>query len=308
MPWANAATMAGRSALLCLVLGVAPGPTLAQAPACPHGQSVTVDTAEHCCWANQAWSNARQNCVGIPLCPEGYEVQGEACQVVACGEGKLRSEDTFGNCCWPNQAWSNSRRLCVGIPACPAGFFAQGEECLKTTAVAPPVPPVVAPSVVEPSVVEPPLVTAPEPPRPAREAKKTYFGIGGRAFFIPEENRWGPAPELSAISVSGGFKGGAVFALLVGDNVGLEVGARMSGGPSLGHGVWLDFGGELGLIFVPSTTALAFDFALNVVAASWKVGPVLLSVRLISPTFYLGITSTKLVTRFGYQGGFTAAF
>ena len=302
--------MSGRSALLCLVAFAAPSLAQAQAPACPPGQSVTADTFDHCCWPNQAWSNSRQTCVGIPQCPEAHQVFGETCRLVGCTEGKQRSEDTFGNCCWPNQAWSNLRQTCVGIPACPVGWTAQAEECVQGAATALPEPPFVAPPLVgvaTPEKEDAPTVTVKDE-RPARAVKKTYFGIGGRAFFIPEDNRWGPAVELSATSVTGGFKGGAVFSLLAGDSLALEVLARMSGGPSLGHGVSLDFGGELGLILVPDKTQLALEAALNVVAVSWKTGPMLLSVRLFSPVFYLGITGTKLITRFGYQGGFTVAF
>ncbi|MHB8879210.1 MAG: hypothetical protein ACYC8T_36385, partial [Myxococcaceae bacterium] len=170
-----------------------------------------------------------------------------------------------------------------------------------------PEPPAVEHRPAPETAASPPEVTAPEE-RPARAVKKTYFGIGARAFFIPAENRWGPAPELSVVSVRGGFKSGAVVALLAGDTLCFEVAARMSGGPSLGRGISLDFGGELGLIVVPSKTALTFDLALNVVAASMKAGPALISVRLFSPTLYLGVTSTGLITRFGYQGGFTVAF
>jgi hypothetical protein len=33
----------------------------------------------HCCWAKQAWSAARQLCVGIPQCPAGFEIDRESC-------------------------------------------------------------------------------------------------------------------------------------------------------------------------------------------------------------------------------------
>lgn len=50
---------------------------------CPPGQSVTEDTAGHCCWAAQVWSKRRQACAGIPQCPAGLQPGGERCVRVA---------------------------------------------------------------------------------------------------------------------------------------------------------------------------------------------------------------------------------
>ncbi|MSP58883.1 MAG: tetratricopeptide repeat protein [Myxococcales bacterium] len=46
---------------------------------CPAGQTVTEDTADHCCWGGQVWSKRRAACAGIPQCPAGLQVSGETC-------------------------------------------------------------------------------------------------------------------------------------------------------------------------------------------------------------------------------------
>jgi hypothetical protein len=46
---------------------------------CPAGQTVSADTAGHCCWPAQAWSSARNKCVGDPQCPAGTESDGDTC-------------------------------------------------------------------------------------------------------------------------------------------------------------------------------------------------------------------------------------
>ena len=46
---------------------------------CPVGQTVSADTAGHCCWPAQAWSTARAKCVGEPQCPPGSESDGDTC-------------------------------------------------------------------------------------------------------------------------------------------------------------------------------------------------------------------------------------
>jgi hypothetical protein len=48
------------------------------APQCPAG-TLRVPDRIHCCWPKQAWSASRQVCVGIPQCPQGFEVEGEGC-------------------------------------------------------------------------------------------------------------------------------------------------------------------------------------------------------------------------------------
>jgi hypothetical protein len=50
---------------------------------CLPGQSVTVDTAGHCCWSAQAWSISRGVCVGIPECPAGLVASADACVAAA---------------------------------------------------------------------------------------------------------------------------------------------------------------------------------------------------------------------------------
>jgi Protein kinase domain len=48
--------------------------------ACPPGQVRGDDTQGHCCWPEQAWSSARNQCLGTPRCPEGMTVlRGESC-------------------------------------------------------------------------------------------------------------------------------------------------------------------------------------------------------------------------------------
>jgi hypothetical protein len=51
---------------------------LAQTP-CPRGQSVTAETAGHCCWMAQHWSEQASSCVGYPLCPADMRADGETC-------------------------------------------------------------------------------------------------------------------------------------------------------------------------------------------------------------------------------------
>lgn len=102
------------------------------APVCPVGQTITTDTAGHCCWPGQAWSKSRAACVGIPECPMGTQAQGESCVAAACAPGQAVTADTHGHCCWPAQVWSEQRGVCVGIPQCPSGTIANGEQCVVT--------------------------------------------------------------------------------------------------------------------------------------------------------------------------------
>src|SRR5438045_1613692 len=51
--------------------------------ACPAGQSRTADTGGNCCWPAQAWSTARQSCVGVPQCPPNFAANGETCVALA---------------------------------------------------------------------------------------------------------------------------------------------------------------------------------------------------------------------------------
>jgi hypothetical protein len=163
------------------------------------------------------------------------------------------------------------------------------------------------------------MATAPDPrslppdsPELAAEVpnppKKFNVGLGVRAYYLPDDNRWGPAPEISMFAVIRGFKGGAYFAVLPGGMLGIEVGTRLSGGPTLGKGFSLDFGAEVGAVFFPTRKTFAFDAALNVLAASYRAGPILILVRFFSPAVFIDITSSQLTPRLALQGGFTIAF
>jgi hypothetical protein len=57
---------------------VVPAPDAAP---CPAGQDRRPDTHGQCCWTGQAWSIARQRCVGRPSCPDGTSARGEDCAV-----------------------------------------------------------------------------------------------------------------------------------------------------------------------------------------------------------------------------------
>jgi hypothetical protein len=95
---------------------------------CTPGQSRSSDTAGHCCWAGQVWSNGC--CIGRPIaCPEHFVATREGCAPAACAPGLIRARDGL-NCCWPGQAWSTERGQCVGAPTCPRGMTtpANGEE------------------------------------------------------------------------------------------------------------------------------------------------------------------------------------
>ena len=68
----------------------APAPAPALAPAepaklaeCPAGQVRTADTQSHCCWQDQAWSNAKGRCVGIASCPHGMIAKADGCLAAA---------------------------------------------------------------------------------------------------------------------------------------------------------------------------------------------------------------------------------
>ena len=112
------------------------------APACPTGQSVSVDTAGHCCWAGQAWSASRKLCVGVPSsCPADLVVDapGESCRAsvapplpappavaalassAKCPPGQKISPETAGHCCPDANRWSASRAACLGPQGEPSG-------------------------------------------------------------------------------------------------------------------------------------------------------------------------------------------
>jgi hypothetical protein len=98
--------------------------------ACQPGQERSADTQGHCCWPGQAWSGARQSCVGDATCGEGFQPDGQGgCVVAGCRPGQVNSADTQGHCCWPGQAWSSARNACVGTPDCPSGMMAAGADC-----------------------------------------------------------------------------------------------------------------------------------------------------------------------------------
>ena len=60
--------------------------------------AVSPDTGGHCCWPQQVWSTVRAVCIGIPACPSGFHVVGEACAgtpaattEASCPPGRLKS-------------------------------------------------------------------------------------------------------------------------------------------------------------------------------------------------------------------------
>ena len=67
------------------------------APACSSGQ-VRAEGGTACCWPGQAWSQLRQECVGVPTsCPSSYEVYQETClpsRMVSSGVSGSVSEGT----------------------------------------------------------------------------------------------------------------------------------------------------------------------------------------------------------------------
>jgi sulfatase modifying factor 1 len=105
-----------------------PTPPAPTTPSCPTGQTISDDTAGHCCWPGQVFAHG--HCIGVPTsCPEGMaaDAQHEKCGPAACPPGQNRTADL--HCCWPAQAWSKSRKQCVGIPdACPPGFTLSIEQ------------------------------------------------------------------------------------------------------------------------------------------------------------------------------------
>jgi hypothetical protein len=121
-----------------IVVALVAASLTARAQSCPSGQTVGPDTAGHCCWPQQAWSNARGTCVGVPACPGGFETRGESCVAgPECPAGQQMTEETHGHCCWLGQVWSTSRGLCIGIPMCPANLRVSGETCVTTQATPP---------------------------------------------------------------------------------------------------------------------------------------------------------------------------
>ena len=148
------------------------GPARAQT-ACPPGQSVGPDTQGHCCFPAQAWSNARNQCVGIPACSAGMRAEGEAC-VVACKEGQVITAETDGRCCWPGQIWSRSRQACAGVPTCPEGTYREGTECISTAGFSQPAPTPVEQPAPQPAA-QPAAQPAPQPvpdpgPQPVQQS------------------------------------------------------------------------------------------------------------------------------------------
>ena len=56
-----------------------PPPAVVAEAACADGQARSDDTRGHCCWPGQAWSSAKEKCVGAPACSTGFRADGEAC-------------------------------------------------------------------------------------------------------------------------------------------------------------------------------------------------------------------------------------
>jgi serine/threonine-protein kinase len=55
---------------------------------CTDGKVTNVDTRGHCCWADQVWSEAKSKCLGVPTCPPGMKLKGEACTAVVAAAVK----------------------------------------------------------------------------------------------------------------------------------------------------------------------------------------------------------------------------
>jgi len=89
------------------------------------------DPTGHCCWSGQVWGEESHRCRGVPACPQGYEVEGEAC-VFHCPKGMHRTGKGFAHCCWPGQEWSAQIQACVGIASCPYGYEPSADGCRKT--------------------------------------------------------------------------------------------------------------------------------------------------------------------------------
>jgi eukaryotic-like serine/threonine-protein kinase len=48
-------------------------------PPCLEGMARGVDTHDHCCWPGQAWSTAKNRCIGSPTCPQSMKAKGQDC-------------------------------------------------------------------------------------------------------------------------------------------------------------------------------------------------------------------------------------
>jgi serine/threonine-protein kinase len=60
----------------------------AAAEPCPLGQVRGLDTREHCCWPDQAWSSAKNRCIGAPRCPPAHKATGDDCVAVVAEAAK----------------------------------------------------------------------------------------------------------------------------------------------------------------------------------------------------------------------------
>ena len=61
-----------------------PEDIVVEADPCPTGQLRSGDTQGHCCWPEQAWSSAKDRCIGAPRCPQGTtSTRGETCMSTA---------------------------------------------------------------------------------------------------------------------------------------------------------------------------------------------------------------------------------
>ncbi len=87
---ASAQTLLSQPELHAALLGAntandavaAPAPALVPSAngACPQGQTVTEDTAGHCCWAGQIYVPSRRACVGAPQwCPPHHRIDPDRC-------------------------------------------------------------------------------------------------------------------------------------------------------------------------------------------------------------------------------------
>lgn len=98
---------------------------------CMDGQVRNIDTNGYCCWPSQAWNIGRNQCVGLPSCPKGFQLNAVAqtCEAQDCKAGRVHVPSTL-HCCWPGQSWSRLQGRCVGVPErCPIGMQLTGEAC-----------------------------------------------------------------------------------------------------------------------------------------------------------------------------------
>jgi len=95
-------------------------------PSCPLGKIMTQKSGGKCCWPGQSWEGGQ--CTGVPVCPDGFELDGAAnCRLSPCEEGQKRPDAV--HCCWPGQTWKAS--TCSGAPQCPPPLEVEALACIS---------------------------------------------------------------------------------------------------------------------------------------------------------------------------------